>query len=528
MRVSKICALGLALLAPHCLAETIQVTAWNLQEPLGDSPQSSALATAERRIQEAAATLQKLDPDVILLQQVRDWQMCEQLAQALKPADYNVLVCSSFRDPRTEGASPEQVAILSKRRAYFSWSQPWRQQGNAAIPGGFAFAAIQIGKQKVGFFSVQLDDGLARAVTGRQRSASTEARVAFIRQWAEQLESFRNWTANRIEAVVVAGGFATTTSLSKARGAPSSRDLEAAATACLGAPLERPLALPVPGDPPDSVPDSIRLAVNAESPPAVIFAHSPATYILEFSPVGPAGSSIVRADAPPPQQSQLDHQTTGRLLQLSLAAMLAAIIALAVAVWALTKRRPALGLPPPRTLIAVSVDDGRRLPLPDAVVVTPRSVTGSGPNDGLALAGPIVRLEAPAHAEVWQQRALAAEQRVEQANAMMRHGLITNLSRWLKAKLLRRLISDRAGLLRAQEAAAQKVLDVDDRLTRVELQIQQQNQAYQRRIEELTRQLIAAREESRELIRAQIAQVKAEMETARARLLAQANSRALR
>jgi len=72
------------------------------------------------------------------------------------------------------------------------------------------------------------------------------------------------------------------------------------------------------------------------------------------------------------------------------------------------------------------------------------------------------------------------------------------------------------------------VLDVDDRLTRVELQIQQQNQAYQRRIEELTRQLIAAREESRELIRAQIAQVKAEMEAARARLLAQAKTGALR
>ncbi len=516
MRFSKICALGLALLAPHCLAETIQVTAWNLQAPLGDSPQRSTAATTQRRIRDAAATLQKLDSDFILLQQVGDWQMCEQLVQALKPADYNVLVCSSFRDPRKEGASPEQVAILSKRRAYFSWSQPWHDQGDATIPGGFAFAAIQIGKQRVGFFSVQLDDGLARAVAGPQRSASTEARVAFIRQWAEQLESFRNWTSNRIEAVVVAGGFGATTSLSKARGAPSTRALEAAATACLGTPLERPLALPVPGNLPNSAPDSVHLTVNAESPPSVIFAHCPATYILEFSPEGPAGSSLVRADIPPAQQGQSDHQDTSRLLQLSVAAMLAAAIALAVAVWALAKRRPALALPPPRTLIMLSVDDGRRLPLPDTVVVAPQSVTGSGQNDALALAGPIVRLEPSAHPDVWQQRA-------EEANAMMRDGLITNLSRWLKGKLLRRLISDRAGLLRAQEAAAQKVMDVDYRLTRVELQIKQQNQAYQRRIEELTRQLVAAREEGRELIRAQIAQVKAEMEAARARLLAQAN-----
>ncbi len=53
--------------------------------------------------------------------------------------------------------------------------------------------------------------------------------------------------------------------------------------------------------------------------------------------------------------------------------------------------------------------------------------------------------------------------------------------------------------------------------------IQQQNQAYERRIEELTRELLKlTREENRELIRARIAAIKVEMEAAQARMLQQA------
>jgi hypothetical protein len=98
----------------------------------------------------------------------------------------------------------------------------------------------------------------------------------------------------------------------------------------------------------------------------------------------------------------------------------------------------------------------------------------------------------------------------------------------LKQKLLRKLITDRAELLEAQHAATAKALSVEERLARVERQIQQQNEGYQQRIEALTHELLAAKEENRELIRAQIRQVKAEMEAARARLLAQANDDDLR
>jgi sugar-specific transcriptional regulator TrmB len=91
----------------------------------------------------------------------------------------------------------------------------------------------------------------------------------------------------------------------------------------------------------------------------------------------------------------------------------------------------------------------------------------------------------------------------------------------LKHKLVRRLIADRSQLLGAQQAATLKAVAVEERLARIEQQIQRQNSAYQERIEALTRELIVAKEESRELIRARIAQVKAEMAAARARVMAQ-------
>jgi sugar-specific transcriptional regulator TrmB len=99
---------------------------------------------------------------------------------------------------------------------------------------------------------------------------------------------------------------------------------------------------------------------------------------------------------------------------------------------------------------------------------------------------------------------------------------MSQLSQWLKQKLVRKLMADRAQLLEAQEEAARKALKVDERLNRIERQIQEQNQVYERRIEELNRQLLAAKEESRELIRNRISQVKMEMERARVRLLAKA------
>jgi hypothetical protein len=109
------------------------------------------------------------------------------------------------------------------------------------------------------------------------------------------------------------------------------------------------------------------------------------------------------------------------------------------------------------------------------------------------------------------------------ADPAIRRGVVQELASWLKHKFVRKLVSDREQMLQAHELATRMASTLDNRLARIEAQIRQQNEAYLRRIDELNRELSAAREENRELIRERIAQVKAEMEAARAKVLAEAN-----
>jgi hypothetical protein len=217
-----------------------------------------------------------------------------------------------------------------------------------------------------------------------------------------------------------------------------------------------------------------------------------------------------------PQPSPINYQL------LLLAAALGGIVALAVSVWILARRRQSLA-PQIPALLTVGGDELSSY----TVIVGTRSATEAASANAAPsrVQQPIIHVETPGttqtQAEALRQRALTAEQRAERANAMLRKGLMPHLSAWLKQKLVRKLIADRAQLLETQQAAAHKVMAVEERLSRIEQQIQRQNDTYQARIEALTRQLLTAKEENRELIRARIAQVKAEMEAARVRLMAQ-------
>ena len=514
-------SLALVILGQSCFAETLRVTTWNL-EPLPTA------GTNDTRIPDAAAALRKLNPDVILLQQVRDWRMCEQLAQALKPADYSVCVCSSFREARTGTLSNQQVAILSRAKAYFSWSEAWRPQGEAAPPGGLAFAALKIRERRVGFYSVK-------------------AGTASIAQLLEQVGSVRNWVTNQVQVFVVAGTFEA-----GAQGA-CVRLLEQAGFG--GAFLEtsaveRNTVAGKDGQP--GVTDDYIFtqpagcATNPRILSVAISAHFPVTCHVELDQAKVVAARAARVEALPtrePQRGNTAPLTAAAASPTSVptprepafnrplmtVAALAAMVALTALVWIVARRRLALPSPTP-ALRAVGGERDGAITSSYTVVVGTRSATEPAPADTRPASPPhpIIHIETQCatqtQAEVLRQRALAAEQRAERATAVIRSGLIPHLSLWLKQKLVRKLITDREQLLGAQQAATLKALGVEERLARIEQQIQRQNSAYQERIEALTRELIVAKEENRELIRARIMQVKAEMETARARLMAQTES----
>src|SRR6185295_18083952 len=128
--------------ASRVQAETLRLTRWDMRTvPLASSTKS---VTDADRIQLAADVLKVVKPDVILLHHVRDWDMSTRLTQALQPEAYRVLVCSAFPEGKSAPAGEQQVAILSRRKAYFTWSEPWQASAESQVPGGLSFAAIEV------------------------------------------------------------------------------------------------------------------------------------------------------------------------------------------------------------------------------------------------------------------------------------------------------------------------------------------------------------------------------------------------
>jgi hypothetical protein len=587
IRLAGVVFAAAALCSATCtFAETLRVTALSLQgaaNPSGQPPE---------RLEQAASALKKLNPDVILLRQARDWQMCAQLAKALEPAKYNVLVCSAFRDPSSGKPAPEQVAILAKRRAYISWSDPWQTVGSPPAPAGFAFAAIRIGKQRIGFFSVELDR--TTTLPGQPDVAgSVRPKPEFVEQWRAEIDTICKWTMNRIDAVIVAGGFTG----AQVESEPGRILTDAAfVQSFLEAPLSRAATSSDQSSSTTVAPENhvlARLAPDSNALPGVVLSLEPATCDLELNAAGiappteitaptaalqstPAKASNSVASLPPPTQVPPPHgpQTSNTValapsptevpprrdsktsntiavappsthlplptLAISeraerswlaqrpwLPAVLAGLVALGAVVVRFLARRKSTAL------AAQSPDATRRAqraggdPSSETVVIVARNVTGAAVDDSAhpTSAKPEIHVEASAATHTqsgrWQARGADADRAVEEVRALARSSLLALWSQWLKEKLVRRLITDRAELLKTQQAATLKVLAVDERLARIEMQLQNQNRAYERRIEELTRELEAAKEGNRELIRAQIAQVKAEMDAARTRLMAQ-------
>jgi hypothetical protein len=340
--------------------------------------------------------------------------------------------------------------------------------------------------------------------------------------------------------------------------------------AFLGVPLAEKVTRPGKAGQPDATVDYIftqpaARASNPRIPSTPAFVHRPVTCDVELDPAKAVAASATHIEALPAREAPRSAQASevkaepkptesariapptqpmqpavtapapipaptapGQALSrpLVIAAALAGIVTLGALVWLVARRRRALP-PPTPALLAAGEEGGGVMPSSYTVVVATRSATEPAPADTRASSTPrpIIHIETPGttqtQAEVLRQRALVAEQRAERATAVIRAGLMPHLRHWLKQKLVRKLVADRAQLLGTQQAATLKALEVEGRLARIEQQIQRQNSAYQERIEALSRELVVAKEENRELIRARIAQIKAEMTAARARMMAQ-------
>src|SRR5439155_2361825 len=111
-----------------------------------------------------------------------------------------------------------------------------------------------------------------------------------------------------------------------------------------------------------------------------------------------------------------------------------------------------------------------------------------------------------------KKRALAAEQRAERATELVRKGLIPHLARLMKDTLFYGVASQRAHLLKMQQAGAVQVAELEQRLVKIQSQLQGRLTAYERRIAELEKEVSNKDQANRELLAARIQMVKQTLE----------------
>ena len=94
-----------------------------------------------------------------------------------------------------------------------------------------------------------------------------------------------------------------------------------------------------------------------------------------------------------------------------------------------------------------------------------------------------------------------AQERIESAPAIVPSALVPQLARMMMNRLVQALFAQRASLIDTQAEATKRMAELEERIARAQVTVQGRFAAYDNRIAELERQLAAAEEEKRELMR---------------------------
>jgi endonuclease/exonuclease/phosphatase family metal-dependent hydrolase len=194
----------------YCGAQTVRCTSWNLEWFPNGSAKEAPAPQQDQRIKEAADVLRPLNPDIVLLQEVRDYDACARLGEAIAPGIYHVAICSAFKEPFHSGLGKQQVAILSKYQAQAAWSEPWKSMNGVDPPRGFAFAWFKIKNEDIGVYSVHLKSNLIiHGDKEAETAKNIRKREVAIAQLLTHIRDVIGVTMPTIKGVVIGGDFNT-------------------------------------------------------------------------------------------------------------------------------------------------------------------------------------------------------------------------------------------------------------------------------------------------------------------------------
>jgi hypothetical protein len=330
------------------------------------------------------------------------------------------------------------------------------------------FAAVTTGKATVGIFGVHLKNNLIHGPAEREMQLNILKRELSAVQLVQDIEHVQTNLGIPLDAMIVAGNFNTCLEQSEFVSESTLMELRSAQffSGYEDMPLIARITAPGRGRYPDATFDYVFVRnATFEHPPLITSArlsdHFPVTCDLAVK--GKPGPALAdhAADALLPDQAvgtPLEDQAAGAPLRANSnrTAWLWAIglIALTAA-----------------TLLSWKHHAGSPVMLPEAGPVMPDS-------------------------EHWETRTARAEQRSEQATAVVRAGLIPHLARLMADKLVRKLLWQRSRWVETQRATAAHVAELEQRLGQLQPKLQARLDAYEKRIAELESELQESRRHS--------------------------------
>ena len=182
----------------------VRVTTWNLEWFPNGSPHEASPDKQAERIAVAADVLRKLDPDILLLQEMRDYDACVRLGEAIHPGAYQIAICSAFKGAK------QQEAIIAKIPAQAAWSEAWKSMEGIDPPRGFAFAWFKIGNADIGVYSLHLKSNL---ITHGDKEIETarniRKREVSIQQLLAHIHDVIETVIPSIKGLIIGGDFNT-------------------------------------------------------------------------------------------------------------------------------------------------------------------------------------------------------------------------------------------------------------------------------------------------------------------------------
>ena len=189
LTVAILCAL-LAILQ-DAGGEVFRIATLNLEWFPDRKPNSSE---PERLVHMSAVkdALLEIRPDILCLQEVRDWDSVAELVSILP--NFQTLVVSRFREMGSSGPlSIQQLAIASNRPAEAAWSEPFKPSP-ATPPRGFSFAAIRHGKTVLLVYCVHFKSNMGDdAANIAKREEAARHSLNTLQKWRALIQGVPKW-----------------------------------------------------------------------------------------------------------------------------------------------------------------------------------------------------------------------------------------------------------------------------------------------------------------------------------------------